>query len=530
METANGKNKDVIAMDEYRRLPELAADGRLRAGKAGKCGMLRQQANDDRAPLLLENDNPAAAGWSSHCLIDRCFYMPGTETDGGYHIYFSARADMQGVCSELAIRLWVYEEKEGTFRELRSVQETDTGSLRCDVMWEFAGNEEEIADYIPYAQFLWTNQAGTHSACQVSRFRYRLDELLSKYEHAWPKKECIAQIFDPAKPAPVPVYGSGQTPPPFSESNPDSYVLVALFRRPEDLHDCDYVCYVQKEAGQPHIEVPFLCRLTAAKNWRFRELWAAQSFCTLTDKSGTSGGVRLIAGLHENYIESGFVFKASEDRRTATVSLISPWKEHTLQPGDMKKFFYDMDLHLELVMEEKDNPKHTETAFLDLSNRNGNIPSDFCEEEMRLYPIALMWGCLAEDTQICMADGSKKRISEISIGEMIMQPEDGRPVKVQNIWKGMEEALILIRTEEGDVVRMTKEHPVYQGNGFIRAGELKPGDTVYGEAGRKLTVAAAGTAPYGGFVYSLELEHGGGGGRMLANGIVVGDFGVQNGR
>lgn len=36
METANGKNKDVIAMDEYRRLPELAADGRLRAGKAGK--------------------------------------------------------------------------------------------------------------------------------------------------------------------------------------------------------------------------------------------------------------------------------------------------------------------------------------------------------------------------------------------------------------------------------------------------------------------------------------------------------------
>lgn len=138
-----------------------------------------------------------------------------------------------------------------------------------------------------------------------------------------------------------------------------------------------------------------------------------------------------------------------------------------------------------------------------------------------------MCGCLAEDTQIRMGDGSLKRISDIRIGERIMQPENGRPILVQNIWKGWEEELIFIRTEEGNCTQMTKEHPVYQENGFIRADELKAGDTVYGEEGQKIALVLADKVSYGGYVYNLDLERDGGDGIMLANGIVVGDSTVQ---
>ena len=570
MGTADGNGRVVITMEQYLKLPqqtpdddlheeravvrslheeraavhslrgEHAAESSRRIGRGAegsslyeeirqRNGMLLQRANDVRTPLLLENANPAAAGWDSSCMIDRCFYVREGEKDGGLHVCLGARADMKEPCDSLQIRLLTYEKDTRMFRELRTAEKGNTSHLCCDVEWEFSGSEAELEAYIPYAEFTWTDKEGRHNASQVSRFRYRLDELFAKYEQAWPKKEDKAQLFDPSKPQPVPVYGSGKTPPPFSENDPDSYVLVALYRAPWELRDCDYVCYVGMEVEKPHIQVPFLCRLTAAKNWRFREFDAEQSYCILTGKSEDCGAVRLLAGLR-GYMESGFVCKVSGDKQTAVVSLATPWKDRILQPGNMKKFFYDMDLHLEMVMESRDNPTETESAFLDLSSRNRSAASAGGEEEIVLYPVALMWGCFAEDTQIRMADGSMRRISDIRIGDAVMQPKDGRPVRVCNIWKGTEKELVVIRTKEGASVRMTREHPLCQEDGFIRAGEIKPGDTVYGEAGRKLTVASVETVPYEGHVYNLDLERSEGDGTLLANGIAAGDNGIQNGR
>ena len=312
MGTADGNERVVITMEQYLKLPQQTPDDDLHEERAvvrslheeraavhslrgehaagsSRCigrgtggsslyeeirqrnGMLLQRANDVRTPLLLENANPAAAGWDSSGRIDRCFYVREGEKDGGLHVCLGARADMKEPCDSLQIRLLTYEKDTRMFRELQTAEKGNTSHLCCDVEWEFSGSEAELEAYIPYAEFTWTDKEGRHNASQVSRFRYRLDELFAKYEQAWPKKEDKAQLFDPSKPQPVPVYGSGKTPPPFSENDPDSYVLVALYRAPWELRDCDYVCYVGKEAGQPHIQVPFLCRLTAARNWGFLE-------------------------------------------------------------------------------------------------------------------------------------------------------------------------------------------------------------------------------------------------------------------
>lgn len=153
------------------------------------------------------------------------------------------------------------------------------------------------------------------------------------------------------------------------------------------------------------------------------------------------------------------------------------------------------------------------------------------ERSRMQYPKALMCGCLAEDTMILMGDGQRKRICDIRIGDRISQPDDGLPILVQNIWRGREEELITIRTQDGGFVQMTEEHPVRQESGFIRAGELKPGDTVYGEEGQTMTVVSVNKEPYNGFVCNLDLQRDGiyaGNGYFLANGIVVGDNRMQN--
>lgn len=528
METDNRAGNNVITMQQCESLPEYQEGSRLRGCAVGKYGMLRMNQNDCRKPLLLENENTAAAEWSSNCMIDRCYYMEEKNANGGYRISFGARADMQEVCSKLLIRLLVFEQKTGVFRELKTEQAKDTCHLTCDIEWELTGCEADIAEMIPYAEFSWTYPDGEHNACQMSRFQYRLDELLSKYEHAWPIKESEAKVFGPGKPRPVPVYTQTQTPPPFSENDPQSYVLVSLFRGPYDLHDCDYVCYVDKVGSKPHIEVPFLCRLTAAKNWKFRELVKDDIFCMLTNKSSTNGSAKIIAGLGGKYKESGFVLEPSTDRQTATVSLITPWEEHTLQPGDMKKYFYDMDLHLEIVMEERGNPSHTEIAYIDLSSRMQGKTQALRKEEFGLYPVALMWGCLAEDTMIAMADGNSKRIDRMEIGDYVMNPQSKEPLQVTNIWMGYEEHLVMVMMEDGCSVRMTASHPVYQENGFIRAGNLKPGDIVYGKENKKTKIVSVETVLYQSRVYNIDLNCTCGTGVMLANGIVVGDNGVQN--
>lgn len=126
-------------------------------------------------------------------------------------------------------------------------------------------------------------------------------------------------------------------------------------------------------------------------------------------------------------------------------------------------------------------------------------------QQMKETERLLQWKCIAGDAMILMGDGQRKRICDIRIGERILQPDDGRLILVQNVWRGWEE-LITIRTQDGGFVQMTEEHPVRQESGYIRAGELKPGDTVYGEEGRTMTVVSVNKEPYNGFVYNLDLQ------------------------
>ena len=83
----------------------------------------------------------------------------------------------------------------------------------------------------------------------------------------------------------------------------------------------------------------------------------------------------------------------------------------------------------------------------------------------------LLWGCVAEDTEIFMAGGSSRRACNVRIGDMIMM-ENGMGM-VNDVIRGREANPILcIETVRGRRLCCTDTHPVLTQRGFLTAGEL----------------------------------------------------------
>lgn len=97
-----------------------------------------------------------------------------------------------------------------------------------------------------------------------------------------------------------------------------------------------------------------------------------------------------------------------------------------------------------------------------------------------VYPISqllFLWGCIAPDTPVLMADGSVRPAEEIRIGDRVAL-EDGAGT-VKEIYCGNEKKpSVCIETANGKRLCCTQEHPVMTKRGFVMAGELNGDDRV----------------------------------------------------
>ena len=132
---------------------------------------------------------------------------------------------------------------------------------------------------------------------------------------------------------------------------------------------------------------------------------------------------------------------------------------------------------------------------------------------------------------IFMADGSRKDIQHIWIGDRVWCNTRAGILMVANVWKGWEDECLTIWTEGGLEITVTKDHPIHLQEGFLRAGELNENDRIMTKRGFE---AVRNIIPekYNGFVYNLDLKAGRGSENngeitMIANGIVVGDMSLQ---
>ena len=133
-------------------------------------------------------------------------------------------------------------------------------------------------------------------------------------------------------------------------------------------------------------------------------------------------------------------------------------------------------------------------------------------------------GCFLGSTPITIADGTSKNIGEIKIGDIVRTcAADGKPVtaRVSDIISLDADGYLEVGID-GAILRVTREHPFYVGNGeFRNIGTLSKGDFVYAFDGtalakKRITSVKSVSSPVR--VYNLSVD---GPNTFVADGMLV---------
>lgn len=156
-------------------------------------------------------------------------------------------------------------------------------------------------------------------------------------------------------------------------------------------------------------------------------------------------------------------------------------------------------------------------------NIGSNVASDgttYC----KVKKLLLQWGCLGKDSLILMADGSQKKICEVCVGDKVATDKGVAGVTDRSY--GKEEYISHIVTESGKELLATDGHHILTERGWLRVIQMNAADRVVLADGSTEALAGLFKIGYGEDTYNLVLDSDDG--CLIANGIVVGDYGRQN--
>jgi len=164
------------------------------------------------------------------------------------------------------------------------------------------------------------------------------------------------------------------------------------------------------------------------------------------------------------------------------------------------------------------------------SDQSGTIVGDQPQNTSIIDSLIFYWGCLAGETLIEMADGSRKAIREIAVGERV-RSQNGAWLEVHGAKLGREAKPMIQITWGSDAkVLMTDGHPVLTEKGLTAARDLAVGDIIRVADGYS-TIHAIDAIFYDGLVHNLTLIDESGDfpdqAAFLAGGLWVGDDRMQ---
>jgi hypothetical protein len=141
-------------------------------------------------------------------------------------------------------------------------------------------------------------------------------------------------------------------------------------------------------------------------------------------------------------------------------------------------------------------------------------------------------GCFAYGSKILMGDGRWLAGESVKRGDYVWNPVIKMPVPVIETTSGPERpALVKIETASGEIVRVTRNHPVLTSGGLKAAKDIKIGDLLRKIDGNDTTVTnVTGDKEKGSFVWNVRLDGRGRGDEfhyVLVDGIITGDLTLQ---
>ncbi len=175
---------------------------------------------------------------------------------------------------------------------------------------------------------------------------------------------------------------------------------------------------------------------------------------------------------------------------------------------------HDIDIGIEFRLQEDEQIHRVSITSIDTdllgNQKNTKIISK----------IKLLWGCLAEGTEIMMADGTCEKIENIKTGDKVMQmSEQGLcEAVVKELVTGTEETIYVLHLENGMEVKATRTHVFFTEEKCVETIDLTSKEKVKTAKG-SFFIKYCYPENYGGNVYNLELETGD---NYIAGGIVSG--------
>ncbi|NNJ16058.1 hypothetical protein CSV86_012870 [Pseudomonas putida CSV86] len=144
-------------------------------------------------------------------------------------------------------------------------------------------------------------------------------------------------------------------------------------------------------------------------------------------------------------------------------------------------------------------------------------------------PLYIMQGCLAEGTEITLADGSKRPVEAFTgKGGESVKSADGKTSEVHGTTQGTEpHPMIRIKTDAGHDLLVTRTHPMILANGLpLQARYLRVGDELASLEG-KARVTLLTLEDYKGKVHNLLTQPYPTSGTYYAGGLLTGDANMQ---
>ncbi|MDE6846123.1 MAG: hypothetical protein K2J99_10195 [Lachnospiraceae bacterium] len=477
-------------------------------------GMMLKAAGT--APTLLELENPEP--YQFYDIFEVNDFSYSKEKQKGH---LRAELSLLNSCKNLEIYAHILDLKNGqVIAQVPAKHGKNTNDLILDQ--EFTAKKEVAENMGVIAYGKWGNNFPEENELTVYK-EVNTSYPGVRYMHKYPKKEKETVIFETLE---------GWHPLEFAEKGDDDHIIIALIRSPKNTNDVDYICGAgrDKRTGYPIVCVPGegTFSFPAGEKPESSEECPNYAVCKLYRKSG---GATVIAS-SDNPAYSTNAIAIIPSGNGYTYQFLA-WGMGYSDPANWKKTEFDYRLELTLNTVKADGTWKTREFYIDTRKRDSSITEE-------VLPLAIMYGCMAPETEITMADGSRKQICRMNIGDMV-EGRNGEGMKVTNIWKGPEMDSMLYIQAEGlqEGIFLTKSHPVLtkEPDGtekWKRAGTCKVGDKVWvkvsrGEEAYHAIIEITEKEPCE-EVYNLDLQpvNGKTEGTMYCNGILTGDNRMQN--
>lgn len=312
---------------------------------------------------------------------------------------------------------------------------------------------------------------------------------------------------------------------PVNKVTPAGATIRVAINRTNVLNDCDYY-YIEPTVGSAPAEIDLAIggRAEAAPGNRFDAVTASNlnGSLVLVCRSGASAGGAMVFPSSE--IPPAVVASGAELAwriNPAQSTQVPFW-----QSGDVLDLYFTLNFAMNGSPTGRPNVSLTVTSDTSVQASLPNVAIT--------PPLQFLWGCVAADEAVRMADGSLRAIRDVAIDDRVRADAGGRALRVADVTRGHEPGpMVELLTVDGRCLRMTGAHPVMVPGGWALARDLARGDVVETEDGPRALASVEPAAP--GAVRNLVLapdEEGAappqpGEAAFFAAGIRVGDHALQ---